>query len=150
MIVFGRNRPVGCEPDLDAGPDHAAPARRVALIEYAAGRRGDAVVLVVGNRSAALHVPEHVIPGVANLACEQADSIGLALIGRASNEQAGVAALEVGPVALRLDAEHPGAGLPSIADLAARQGAGRVMTTLSRAQGGVGPAISGRAAAGVQ
>src|SRR3569833_2609406 len=150
MIVFGRNRQVGCEADLDAGPDHAAPSRPAALIEWAARRRGDAFVLVVGDGTATLHVPEYVVPGITDLACKQADCVGLALIGCAGSEQARIAALEVGPVALRHEAEDTAAGLPSIADLTAAQGAGRMMTTLSSTQGSVGPAVACRATASVR
>src|SRR5262249_53278654 len=101
-------------------------------------RAGDAVVLVVGDGRAALHVPEHVVPGVTDLTGEQADRIDLALVAVADAErskasrhqEAGVAAAQVGPVTLGFDAEHPVGSLPAIADLTTDHAAGRVMATL--------------------
>ena len=63
-------------------PVPIAPPQRVSL----ADRRGApvaviAIVLVVGDRGAALHVPEHVVPGIAGLAGEQAESVDLGLVG---------------------------------------------------------------------
>ena len=41
-----------------------------------------------------------------------------------------IVAREVGPVALGFKAEHPGASLPAVADLATDRAAGRVMGAL--------------------
>ena len=54
----------------------------------------------------------------------------LAVVANAGNHQADIAALEVGPVALGFETEHPGAGLPAIADLTTDGAAGRVMAAL--------------------
>ena len=48
---------------------------------------------------------------------------------RRTEEEAGVGAAEVGPVALAFDAEHPSAGLPAITDLTTGGAAGCVMAT---------------------
>jgi hypothetical protein len=50
-------------------------------------------------------------------------------------QQARVAAVQVGPVALTFEAEHPSAGLPAIADLATGRAAGCVVTTFVADEG---------------
>ena len=48
------------------------------------------------------------------------------------NSRLVVAALQVSPIALRFEAEHPGAGLPAITDLATGDAAGRVVATFGK------------------
>jgi hypothetical protein len=56
------------------------------------------------------------------------------LVAECRIDQAHIVALEVGPVALRFEAEHPAAGLPAITDLTAGGAAGCVMATLGPAE----------------
>src|SRR6185437_11571047 len=147
------------EADFDTGADGTAEARITILIEHSAGR-GQTPVPVVGQCGATLHVPKHVVPRIADLAGEQAKRVRPALVGQGrAVEQAGVGALEVGPIALGLDAPHPPARLPANAELATGKAAGCVMAPLAEGRNGTSardqvigevPAIMGRAAAAVQ
>ena len=104
-------------------PTPTAPPQRDSSIgavrRYQAGNGREAGVIVAGHGRAALDVEQRVVPGVADLAGEQAESIDAGVIGEA-RERAGCSGstVEVGPVALRFEAEHPGSRLPAIADLA--------------------------------
>ena len=72
-----------------------------------------------------------------------------------------VGAPQIGPIALGLEPEHPGAGLPTIADLTADHAAGRVVATFchgrvaldddaEEAERVVVPALAARCAAAVE
>src|SRR3954447_15847629 len=123
MVVFEADRPVRGEAVFDADADRAAPAGVVGTIELGSGQttRSDTAVAIAGDGGAALHVKQCVIPGVADLAREQAESIDAGAV-RDAGYGAGVPAREIGPVALCFEAEHEGAALPAITDLAARDG----------------------------
>src|SRR4029077_1541529 len=96
-----------------------------------------------GHRSAALHVEERVVPGITDLTGEQAKRIDARLVGDTSDQRARIAALQIGPVALRFETEHEGAGLPAITDLTTGNAAGRIMATFRSGAGEV-PAIVAR------
>src|ERR1700733_10035101 len=129
MVIFDRDRPARREAGFKAGPDSATPTRFAGLIEDGTDReanRGglcDPAILIVRDGCAALHVPEHVVPGVADLAGEEADGVDLGLVqDRGScegSERADVRSFQVRPVALRFEAEHPVGHLPAIAALTA-------------------------------
>ena len=74
-------------------------------------------VPVVRDSAAALHVEQRTVPGIADLTGEQAEALNLGLVSLAGKLQAGIAALEISPVALRFQTEDPGRHLPAIADL---------------------------------
>ena len=111
MVVFDADRPVRRKAEFEAGSDRAAPAGFAGLSRTT--RRRSPVtkldVLVVGDGGAALHVPEHVVPGVADLAGEQAERVDLGLvgIGIAAAVEADVRSLQISPIALGFEAEHP-------------------------------------------
>ncbi len=86
------------------------------------------------TRGAALHIEQRVVPGVADLAGEQAEGIDAGAVLDTENV-AGILAREVGPVALRFETEDEGAALPAIANLAAGDGASRIMASLGRGGG---------------
>src|SRR4029077_656995 len=88
-------------------------------------------VVVRGHSRTALDVEQDVVGRITDLTSEQAERIDPRFVADRGIEQADVAALEVGPVALRFNAEHPGAGLPAIADLATDRAARRVMGTFA-------------------
>src|SRR3954469_938010 len=153
MVVFEADRPVRGEAVFDADADRAAPAGVVGTIELGSGQttRSDAAVAIAGDGGAALHVKQCVIPGVADLAREQAESIDAGAV-RDAGYGAGVPAREIGPVALCFEAEHEGAVLPAITDLAAGDGARRVMAAFrnaGRETNSLVPAIARRAIAAV-
>src|SRR6202012_3088017 len=83
--------------------------------------------------SAALHIYQRVVPGVADLPGEETDGVDLCevVVGNQRN-QARIRTPQIGPIALRLDAEHPVHRLPAITDLAADQTAARGVTALAR------------------
>src|SRR4051794_33208459 len=96
------------------------------------------LVLIACHGSAALHVPEDVVPGVTDLPRKQAERVDRCAVAWCRDEedtsrhdQAGVRAFQVCPISLGFQAEYPGAGLPAIADLSAGHAARRVMATLS-------------------
>src|SRR5262249_53211613 len=55
--------------------------------------------------------------------------------------QASVRSLQVRPIALDIDAEHPAASLPSIAHLAAEHSAGRIVAAFTEGRRNGGPEI---------
>src|ERR1700743_199989 len=81
------------------------------------------------NRRAVLHIEQEIAPGVADLSGEQPDRVDFGLVGRTgkTGELGRIRTLQIGPVALRFEAEHPGRALPPIASLAARGGTARGM-----------------------
>src|SRR5665647_1352086 len=107
----------------------------------------------MGEGRAALQIPEHVVPGIADLAGEEADGIDLGLVQERHTAEranrAGVRSLQIGPVALSLHAEHPVGCLPTIADLTAGQTTRRIVATQAGRNGNAAsPAlVAGTAAA---
>ena len=113
-------------------PTPTAPPQRVSSLVEATRTPVPVIkhaVAIRGHGRAALDVEQHVVGGVADLAGEQAERVDLRVVGDAGSEQADIAALEVGPVALGFETEHPGAGLPAIADLTTGGAAGRIVAT---------------------
>ena len=72
-----RKRPVRREAVFQTDADNAAPAGFARGVEHNVGAGEEAVILVVGNGSATLHVEQGVIPGVAHLTGEQAERVDL-------------------------------------------------------------------------
>src|SRR5258708_3473252 len=157
MVVFDSDRPIRCKTDFDAGSDRAAPAGFSYPVNGEAYSGCETLILVVGDGTAALHIPEHVIPGIADLAGEQAQRIdGGSVAQRGPIKQADIRSTQIGPIALCFQTEHHRAAHPTVADLAAGDRAGRVVTTLSDAKtkrnpedGRFTPALVAPAAAGV-
>src|SRR5438034_8918351 len=85
----------------------------------------------MGNGGAALDIPKHVVPGIADLAGEQAERVDLGVVNPGGNEGANIGSLQIGPVALRFQTEHPGRGLPTVSNLTANHPAGRIVTTFT-------------------
>src|ERR1700738_4856568 len=134
VIVFDRGRPVRGEAVFEAAASHATPAGVVvAGCNEVAGRGEERAMAVGSHRGAALYVKQSVVPGVADLAGEQSESVDFGLVREESHggQEAAVDALEVSPVALRFEADHEGAGLPAIADLTTGGATGRIMATFS-------------------
>src|ERR1700691_2179523 len=86
VVVFQRERPVRQEANFDTGADCTAETRFGRLIECRAD--SETVIRVVRERRSALHVPQDVVPGVADLAGEQSERIGLRLIAGPGIEEA--------------------------------------------------------------
>src|SRR5205814_4998514 len=128
-------RPVRHEAVFDAHACGTAPAVFLGRIERRAGCGAQTGVLVAGDGSAALDVKQRVIPGIADLAGDQAEGVDLRAVAGAGCQQADIAAAQPCPVALALDAEHKGAGLPAIADLAACHAPAGIMATFRRQEG---------------
>src|SRR3954468_304105 len=82
VVVFKGTGPVRRKADFNSGADTPPPAGFARLIIFVAGCGEEGAVFVVGDRSAALHVPKNVVPGVADLAGEEADGVYLCLVGR--------------------------------------------------------------------
>jgi hypothetical protein len=66
--------------ELNSGADRRAPARFGRGAKLGIGSDEGAAVLVVGERSAALHVSEHAAPGAAEPTAEQADRVDLGVV----------------------------------------------------------------------
>src|SRR6516165_601990 len=77
MIVFDANRPAGRKLPLQSGSDRTAPTGFCRLAKGNPRHGRDAIILVVGHCGAALRVPKHAAPGVADLAREQAKRVDL-------------------------------------------------------------------------
>jgi hypothetical protein len=73
VVILNGNGPVRRKAKFKACPHGTAPAGFGGLIPYNTRRGEEGAVFVVGDRSAAFHVPEDVVPGIADLAGEQAD-----------------------------------------------------------------------------
>ena len=105
-------------------------ARRLAARQRRGTGRSEDVIPFANDRAAALHVEKGIVPGVANLSCEQAEGVDARAVavtcdyGATREDQADVVARKVSPVALGFKAEHPVAGLLAIADLATSRAAG--------------------------
>src|SRR3569832_170294 len=121
VVVLEAERPVRREAVFEAGADRRTPAGVAGRAEVRSSEAD--VILVVDHGRTALGVQQHVVPGVTELTGEQAERIGLAVVGEAG-EGAHVAARQIRPVALSFDAEHHRAGLPAEADLATDGAAG--------------------------
>src|SRR4029453_12168437 len=82
------------------------------------------------HRRTALYVEQRLVPGVADLAGEEADTIGCgasgdeARTGKRIEKRADARAAEISPIALGFQAKHPLVGLPTVADLAADETSG--------------------------
>jgi hypothetical protein len=90
--------------------------------------------LIVRHRRAALHVPEPRIPGETELAREEAQAINFAAKRQSWIESADTRPVEIRPIALGLHTDHKMIvrQLPAIADLAADDAAGPIMTAISK------------------
>jgi len=92
----------------------------------------------VSGRCTTLQVPKDVVPGVTDLAGEQPNRIDFGVVvsdeTKGSRQQQGaVGAFQVRPVALSFSAKYPASGLQAVANLAACETAGGVVTTFGRA-----------------
>src|SRR6202012_4943262 len=119
MVVLDADRPVRSEAILDAGTDGATPAGLIARAgEEATTGKAEDIVMGVSHGGAALDIEQGIIPGIADLAGEQAERIDPRTVaGGASGEEADIRSREISPVALSFQAEHGRAGLPAVADL---------------------------------
>src|ERR1700682_4988125 len=141
MVVFEGDRPIRSEAVFETCADRATPTGLPGTVDKQACRNGEGPILVASNRGTALDVDQDVVPGIADLTREQAERIDPRLVPeprrseRRREEQAGVGTLEVSPVALGLQAEHPAARLPTVADLTTDRAAGGVMTSLRNGRG---------------
>src|SRR5882757_9389097 len=101
VIVLDRNRPIRCESEFDARSDDTAPACLTRRIEHRASGGHRTSESVAGHGPAALHIPKDVVPGIADLAGEQAERIDPGIVSPSGNENANVRSLQISPVALR-------------------------------------------------
>src|SRR5262249_39685350 len=131
VVVFDTNRPIRSEADLDAGTDRATPAS-VGCGGNGGPRDDEGAGAVVDHGRAALDVQENVVPSVPNLPGDEAETVDFGFVSqsRRPGQSVQIAALEVSPVALALDAKHPAPRLPAKADLAAGGAARRVVAAL--------------------
>src|SRR6202022_2525885 len=127
VIVFECGRPVRGEAVFEADADHATPAGVVTGGGRESATSGVDAVTIRGHCSTALEVEQDVVGGIADLTSEQAERVDLRGVDETGEHQARVRALQVSPVTLRFNAEHPGAGLPAITDLTTGDAAGCVM-----------------------
>src|SRR5580692_8279846 len=134
VIVLDRNRPIRCESEFEARSDGTAPACFTGRIEQLAyewccGHR--TAVFVVGHGRAALHIPKDVVPSIADLAGEQAQRFDLGIVSPIGNKKADIRSLQISPVALPFQTEHPTGALPTVSNLTASHCAVRIVTTFT-------------------
>src|SRR5882757_1558526 len=99
VVVFDADRPVRGEAIFKAGANGAAPAGAIPGARCQdAGCGVDGREAAVGYRSAALHVEQGVVPGIADLAGEQAKCVDLGAIGLGGDSEklAGVGTTQIG------------------------------------------------------
>jgi hypothetical protein len=87
VVVFNAYGPVRRKAEFNSGSDRATPASIACLIVHDTGCGEKGAVFVIGDRSAALNVPENVVPGVADLACGEADAVDLGSVGRGNQHR---------------------------------------------------------------
>src|SRR3977135_547140 len=131
MIVLDRNRPIRCESEFEARSHDTTPACFTRRIEQRACGGHRTSVFVVGHGRAALHIPKDVVPSIADLAGEQAERFDLGIVSPSGNENANIRSLQISPVALRFQTEHPTGALPTVSNLTANHSAGRIVTTFT-------------------
>src|ERR1700750_612650 len=131
VVVFDGDRPVRRKAEFYPGACHTAPPGVARLIVHDTGCGEEGGVFVVGDGGTALYIQQNIVPGVADLAGEKADGIDLGLVGGGNDSrQAPIRSLQVSPVTLGFDPEHPAGGLPAITELSANEAPGRVVTAL--------------------
>src|ERR1700738_3014341 len=131
VIVLDRNRPIRCESEFEARSDDTTPACFTRRIEQRACGGHRTSVFVVGHGRAALHIPKDVVPSIADLAGEQAERFDLGIVSPSGNENANIRSLQISPVALRFQTEHPAGALPTVSNLTANHSAARSATTFT-------------------
>src|SRR5882672_6708411 len=131
VIVLDRNRPIRCESEFEARSDDTTPACFTRRIEQRARGGHRTSVFVVGHGGAALHIPKDVVPGISDLAGEQAERFNLGIVSPVGNENANIRSLQISPVALRFETEHPTGALPTVSNLTANHSARRIVTTFT-------------------
>ena len=131
VIVLDRKRPVRCESEFDARSDDTTPACFTRRIEQHACGGHRTSEFVVGHGGAALHIPKDVVPGIPDLAGEQAERFNLGIVSPVGNEGANIRSPQISPVALRFETEHPTGALPTVTNLTADHSAGRIVTTFT-------------------
>ena len=75
------NDQFGVKPYSNPTPDGAAPAGRAGRGQFNAGKRFEDAKAVARHRRTALYVEQRCVPGVADLAGEEADTIGFGASG---------------------------------------------------------------------
>src|SRR5258707_2748566 len=124
VIVLDRNRPIRCVPVFEDSSDDTTPACFTRRIEQRACGGHRTSVFVVGHGGAALHIPKDVVPGISDLAGEQAERFNLGIVSPVGNETANIRSLQISPVALRFETEHPTRALPTVTKLTPSHSAG--------------------------
>ena len=88
VVVFNTKRPVRCEAVLKSNTGGAAPAGRAGRGQFNAGNRFEDAKAVARHRRTALYVEQRCVPGVADLAGEEADTIGFGASGDEARKRA--------------------------------------------------------------
>lgn len=125
VIVLEAERQIRGDAIFEANADRGTPSRLICSIVHHT-RTEESRVFVVGDRCAALDVEQGIVPGVADLTGEKAETTypGLILI---TGLEANIAAGEISPVDQCFHAEDPGRQLPAVAELSTKRAARRVM-----------------------
>src|SRR6185295_8292612 len=100
VVVFDTEGPVRCEAVLKSNTDGTAPTGRTGRRQFNVVKRSEDAIAVAGHRRAALYVEQSCVPGVADLACKEADAIGFGARGEQGIEQANPLVAEIRPIAL--------------------------------------------------
>src|SRR5262245_37172479 len=105
VVVLDADRPIRGEAVFKAGTDRATPACPVCRNNAEPSDAIEQSPLPFGDRCAALHVPENVVPGVTNLPREKTQRIYLRGPRVTREEQAGIRVSDVGPITLGFETE---------------------------------------------
>ena len=119
VVVFDTGGPIRCEAILPSNTHGTTPAGRACRGQFKASRGIEDAKAGVCHRRAALQVKQRSVPGVTDLAGEEADATGFGAGRERRIGKAEALVAEIRPIALSFQAKHPLAGLPAIPDLAA-------------------------------
>src|SRR5262249_46783345 len=137
VVILDAHGPVRREADFYPGAGRAAPSGFACGINKKIVARDEGPIIVADDGATALKIPEHIVPGVADLSGEQAEGVDLGFVGKTGNGKSGpsqtveIVTREVSALALCFEAEDPIRCLPAIANLAADSAAGCVMAAFA-------------------
>src|SRR5215475_1000887 len=85
VVILDAHRPVRCKADFYAGAERTAPAGFACGIDEDIASHDEGPILVADDSTAALKIPEHIVPRVADLPGEKAEGVDLGFVGKAGN-----------------------------------------------------------------
>src|SRR5215471_2366222 len=98
MVVFKTDRPIRREAILETDTDGTTPARRTNRSQTDARQRREDIETIARHRRAALEVQERRIPGVTDLAGDEADAVNPGALREGWIDHADARRIEIRPI----------------------------------------------------